>query len=152
MKPVHFKEVNVTLGKGQPEYQELPAQYNDDLTEAPFTFCYELDESELAQIAKTGRIWLKQLTFKKPFQPIQPTIYNPFYVIELPYYKTDIGTVVGMVPLEGGGFDSIPGTSVGNLIDEITTRYIDLKAENFYFMLVDDPTKPKQATFDIISG
>jgi len=68
MKSVEFKEVNVRIAEDQPEYETLPAFHNKD--EGSITFCFELDPDELEQVGKTGRIFIKQLTFNNPMQPI----------------------------------------------------------------------------------
>lgn len=68
MKSVEFPEVNVRIAEDQPEYATLPAFYNRD--EKSMTFCFELDNEELEQVGKTGKIYIKQLTFNQPMQPI----------------------------------------------------------------------------------
>jgi len=68
MRSVEFKEVNVRIAENQPEYETLPAYHNKD--EGSMTFCFELDPDELEQVGKTGRIFIKQLTFNNPMQPI----------------------------------------------------------------------------------
>lgn len=68
MKSVEFKEVNVRIAENHPEYETLPSYHNTK--EGSVTFCFELDNEELEQIGKTGKIFIKQLTFNKPMQPI----------------------------------------------------------------------------------
>lgn len=71
MKSVEFPEVNVRIAESQEEYQTLPAHH--DPQEGSMTFCFELEPDELKQIAETGKIYIKQLTFNKPMQPIAAT-------------------------------------------------------------------------------
>ena len=68
MKSTEFPEVNVRIAEHQPQYETLPAFYNEE--EGSMTFCFELDPQELEQVKITGKIWIKQLTFGKPMQPI----------------------------------------------------------------------------------
>jgi hypothetical protein len=76
MTPIDFPGTNVLLGKGQPQYQALPA-HCDHSTERVMTTCWELSEVELAQIKLTGRLWIQQLTFGRPFQPMLPSTTKP---------------------------------------------------------------------------
>lgn len=71
MKSIEFPEVNVRIAEHQPEYETLPAHY--DQKEGSMTFCFELDPDELEQVGKTGKIYIKQLTFGQPMQPIAGT-------------------------------------------------------------------------------
>lgn len=68
MKAVEFPQVNVRLAEDQPEYETLPVYHN--YKEGTITYCFELDNDELEQVGKTGKIWLKQKTFNTPMQPI----------------------------------------------------------------------------------
>ena len=77
MKPVKFKEVNVYIGRGQEEYVEIPAVINRDTPTTPITMCFELSEEEKEQIAKTGKIWLRVLTFGQSFHPISTSLVRP---------------------------------------------------------------------------
>ena len=77
MKPVEFKEQNVVFGKGQPESQDLPAYLNRTKETGEAVTCWEISDEELEEIVKTKRIWLNQLTFHSPFQPIAPSISKP---------------------------------------------------------------------------
>lgn len=66
MKPIKFKESNVVFGKGQPEYQPLPAlRFEDGET----LTCWKLSLKELLRVIFTRRIWVAQLTFNRAFQP-----------------------------------------------------------------------------------
>lgn len=68
MDAINFKEVNVRLGEGQEQYNTLPAYWNK--SEGSMTFGFKLTEEELAEVNRTGTIWIKQLTFGRPLQPI----------------------------------------------------------------------------------
>jgi len=78
MKPVEFKEQNVVFGKGQPQYQDLPAYLNRTQETGEAVTCWELSKEEIEEIVKTKRIWLNQLTFHSPFQPIVPSVSMPW--------------------------------------------------------------------------
>lgn len=80
MKAVDFKEVNVRLRQDQPQYKTLPAYYNKE--EKSMTFCFELNPDELEQIGKTGKIFLKQLTFNQPLQPIAGSCVKNILLID----------------------------------------------------------------------
>lgn len=67
MKPVEFKGQNVVFGEGQPEYQPLPALRMPD---GEVITCWEISDDELKLIQETKRIYLKQLTFNNPIQPV----------------------------------------------------------------------------------
>ena len=77
MNPVKFKEVNIYIGRGQEEYVEIPAVINRDTPTTPITMCFELSEEEKEQIAKTGKIWLRVLTFGQSFHPISTSVVRP---------------------------------------------------------------------------
>lgn len=67
MKPIEFKGMNAVYGASQPEYQPLPAhvnKYGDVMT------CWELNDDEIKAITENRCIWVGQLTFNKPLQPI----------------------------------------------------------------------------------
>jgi hypothetical protein len=68
-----FPESNVALGKDQPEYQTL---YADEAGDTFYT--YKLTLRARAYVLLTGKMWLYQRTFNKPFQPIYPAILNPW--------------------------------------------------------------------------
>lgn len=67
MKPVKFPEVNATFGEGQPQYEPLPVLLFPD---GQAVSCWQLSEEEKARVAETGQIWLSQLTFNRPLQPV----------------------------------------------------------------------------------
>lgn len=73
MKPIHFPGVNIVFGKDQPEYQPLPAMRFEDGHGSVIT-CWELTDEEIETLIKTRRLYLKQLTFGQPLQPLLPTI------------------------------------------------------------------------------
>lgn len=69
MKPVEFEHQNTVLAKDQPQYEPLPAHRTDD-RESAVTSCWELDDADLEMIAKNRRIYVTQLTFRHPLQPL----------------------------------------------------------------------------------
>lgn len=79
MDAIQFKEVNATYGANQAEYVGLPGHQGGAPT-FPFTCCMQLDEQEKAHVAKTGKIWLSQLTFNHALQPIRLSTLKPVEV------------------------------------------------------------------------
>lgn len=75
MKPIDFPERNVVYGEGQPEYIPLPACR---FPEGRVVTCWQLTAEEIATVMRTGRLWLTQLTFHTPLQPIMPQAERPF--------------------------------------------------------------------------
>lgn len=77
MKALKFKEVNVYIGRGQEEYLEIPAKIDRTKISTPISMCFELSEEEKEQVMKTGKIWLKVLTFGQSFHPISTSVVRP---------------------------------------------------------------------------
>lgn len=76
MTPIAFSGSNVVIAENQDPYIPLPAQCMGDKLGTVLT-CWELSESELAQIQNTGKLWITFLTFNQPFQPICPSTEEP---------------------------------------------------------------------------
>ena len=83
MKPARFEGHNVVMGKGQPQYQELPAYRVGDDT-GTIISCWELEPADKLLLDRTGGIWLSQLTFNGPLQPQLPSIVKPAALADLP--------------------------------------------------------------------
>lgn len=79
MKPTTFPGHNIVLGKGQPEYLELPAHRSNDHQGTTWA-CWELDDNDIADLVKHRRIWVGQLTFGGLFQPQMITTQMPLSV------------------------------------------------------------------------
>ena len=75
MKPVKFKEVNVTFAENQSEYLPLPACRDKD---GQVISCWQLTFIERLKILFSGILWLRQLTFNQKLQPQLPEIDRPF--------------------------------------------------------------------------
>lgn len=67
MIPVKFPEVNAIFGEVQPQYEPLPVLLFSD---GQAVSCWQLSKEEKARVAETGQIWLSQLTFNRPLQPV----------------------------------------------------------------------------------
>lgn len=67
MKPIQFEGVDIVYGKGQPEYQELPAKQIDKNT---VMTCWELSDEDIEQITKERKVWLGIMPFGRPLQPV----------------------------------------------------------------------------------
>lgn len=68
--------IEVVLGKGQPEYEPLPAVYLDTVT-CPMITRWRLSDEERKAIAEGADVVLQQLTFRNPFQPVNLQIVMP---------------------------------------------------------------------------
>lgn len=71
MEPIYFEGYNRVFGKDQPEYNPLPAKVEEDGT---VTTVWQLTEEERKEIANTGKLYLRQLTFNRNLQPICPSV------------------------------------------------------------------------------
>lgn len=71
MKPIEFPGQNVIFAKDQPEYQPLPAIRLQDGT---VISCWQFTDDEIEAVLKTKCLFLKQLTFNQPLQPILPMV------------------------------------------------------------------------------
>jgi hypothetical protein len=69
MQPIEFKGQNVIFAKDQPEYLPLPAMRMPD---GEVYTCWSISDEELLSIIENRCIYLKQLTFNQPLQPILP--------------------------------------------------------------------------------
>lgn len=74
MIPIKFKEHNKIMGGEQEEYLDLPAHLTDD---GECTMCMQLDAQEIAELVKTGCLWITTLTFNTPLQPIRMSTVKP---------------------------------------------------------------------------
>ena len=77
MKPLNFKEQNKIYAEHQKEYLPLPV-YEDDLQGGRVFSCWGLTILERIKILFTGKLWINILNFKKPLQPIKPSVDSPF--------------------------------------------------------------------------
>jgi hypothetical protein len=68
MKPVKFKESNVTFAENQPEYLPLPAFINKS-DHGEVVTCWNLSFRERLRVLFNGKIWLSMLSFNKPLTP-----------------------------------------------------------------------------------
>lgn len=76
MTPINFQEQNVVFAKeDQPEYLPLPAHLTDD---GEVITCWRLSWVERIKIAIGRPLWFRTMTFKRPLQPIIPTLEFPF--------------------------------------------------------------------------
>lgn len=73
MKVVKFRGYNSMMGEDQPEYENLPAFRADDKV-GSLVMCFELNEEEKKQVAETGLIYLKQITYGTDMAPIVPSL------------------------------------------------------------------------------
>ena len=86
MKPVVFEGHNTVFAKGQPQYRSLPAFVD---AEGKVIQCWELSEADIKTITETKQIWVMQMTFNEPLQPI---LLQPETFFSFPKNKTDGNT------------------------------------------------------------
>ena len=67
MKPKAFPESNVVYGENQEEYFPLPAHRTK---EGIVISCWELSDEEIEMIKETRCVFLSQMTFNQPLQPV----------------------------------------------------------------------------------
>lgn len=67
MEPIKFDGANVVYGENQPEYMPLPAHRNEN---GDVMTCWKLTDEEIKQVVESGCIWVGQLTFNQPLQPM----------------------------------------------------------------------------------
>ncbi len=75
MRPVAFSGYNVVFAEDQPQYTPLPAFRGPD---GEVISAWRLTLWERLKLLVTGRLWLRQLTFRTPLQPQLPTVEYPF--------------------------------------------------------------------------
>lgn len=85
---------NGVAGEGQPQYEPLPIHLTP---EGQAISCWQLSEEEKARVAETGQIWLVQLTFNGPLQPVYITADDLFTTVPDPPAQQE------------GAQDGIPG-------------------------------------------
>lgn len=69
MKPIQFPEANVVYGAEQEQYKPLHACRHADIYGTVVT-CWTFSLWDRIKIAFGGKVWLSQLTFKNPLQPL----------------------------------------------------------------------------------
>ncbi len=74
MKPIQFPYANSVFAKNQPEYIPLPAYTDGSLVVSSWSLTWR----ERVHILFTGVLWIRQLTFGRPLQPLCPQVSNPF--------------------------------------------------------------------------
>lgn len=74
MKPVPFPEQTQVWAENQPPYLPLPAYTNERETISLWALTWK----ERLRVLRTGRLWLRQLNFGRPLQPLGPSTTSPF--------------------------------------------------------------------------
>jgi hypothetical protein len=75
MHPIEFPQQTIVFAKDQPQYSPLPAHVTAD---GLVTSCWQLTDAEIHWIQHMRRLWITQLTFNWPLQPIMPSAFTPF--------------------------------------------------------------------------
>jgi len=74
MKPISFPEQTTVIARDQPEYLPLPAWQNHEETISVWSFTWR----ERLKMLWTGRLYLRQLNFRRPLQPQSPQVHYPW--------------------------------------------------------------------------
>jgi hypothetical protein len=75
IKPIKFKEQNVTYAENQKEYLPLPAFKDKD---GQVICCWKLGLLNRLKLLLTGKLWLSLLTFNQPLTPHRFETDKPF--------------------------------------------------------------------------
>jgi hypothetical protein len=74
MKSVEFPQQTTVIAKDQPQYHPLPAHVANGVV----TSCWEPDAEDIKRLAMYGKLYVSQLTFGGPLQPLTvQTHFNP---------------------------------------------------------------------------
>lgn len=76
MIPVRFIEANCVLAENQEEYEPIAVHVSRDQC-VTMTCCFRLSDEEIAEMVKTRTLWIRQLTFGRPFQAIGLSTQKP---------------------------------------------------------------------------
>ncbi len=68
MKPIKFKQQNVTFAENQKEYLPLPA-LKLNTPQGQIISCWKLSFKDKLKILFIGKIWLNIMSFNKPLMP-----------------------------------------------------------------------------------
>ena len=68
MRPIKFKEQNITFAENQPEYLPLPA-FKNNSPQGEVISCWKLSFAERLKLLITGKLWVSLLSFNKPLTP-----------------------------------------------------------------------------------
>jgi hypothetical protein len=74
MKPIKFPFANITFAKNQPEYMPLPAWTDGNQVVSGWSMTW----LERIKVLLSGVIWIRQVTFGQPLQPLRPQVPSPF--------------------------------------------------------------------------
>lgn len=75
MKPIKFKEVNITFAVDQSEYLPLPA-FKNNSNQGEVVSCWKLSWKEKLQILIMGKLWVSLMTFNRPLTPSYFTVFK----------------------------------------------------------------------------
>jgi hypothetical protein len=75
MGPISFEQTNIKIAEHQDEYLTLPAHYNKE--KGVVTSCWKMSFKERLRVLLNGRVFLQNLTFGQPLQPIKMSVRNP---------------------------------------------------------------------------
>src|SRR5688572_4078371 len=135
MKPTEFIGYTHKLALAQPKYKPLPIKIESAHDpESPkirkFTYCYELNDMEIAQIVLTRKMFGVQVG--SCFHPVNMHTANPGHCVMVPY-KESPGLYEVWVPLSDGSEKYVHGTTVEEVFFKLSSEIADFSAEQFFF-------------------
>lgn len=74
MELVDFNGRNFVFGANVKDAATVPAHITDD---GIVTFCWKLSFIERIKMLFCGRLFLTSVTYKRPLQPLLPSLHNP---------------------------------------------------------------------------
>lgn len=77
MRAIEFPQQTTIVAKNQPPYLPLPALVDERHTIS----CWQFTWKERLRVLLFGQMWLVQLNFGDPLQPIAPCVDPPFVPI-----------------------------------------------------------------------
>lgn len=77
MRPMRFMGYNKVAAEHQPPYDPLPIFHVPGQPYGIVTSCWGLTWRERLRVLFTGAIWVQQMTFDRPIQPMKLTVEPP---------------------------------------------------------------------------
>lgn len=75
LEPEEFPQVNVHIAENQEEFLTLPAHVTED---ARVVCCFHVTPEQMADMARTGQLWIQIFTQNGTIQPFSLHTGSPF--------------------------------------------------------------------------
>jgi hypothetical protein len=83
MKPVEFEGMTHIVGANQKQYNAIPV-HKAKTKEGHVVTCWELTDAEVEELVKNKRLWIVNLTFGRPFMPMDVQVKSPLEIVDEP--------------------------------------------------------------------